>query len=94
VRITIADTGFGIPSEHLDNIFEPFFTTKKDTGTGLGLWVSRELVQKHGGTLRVRSRTEKPRSGTLFSIFLPQDTHFQAVTFSRDGAPATQALES
>ena len=54
VRITIADTGFGIPSEHIGNIFEPFFTTKKDTGTGLGLWVSRELVQKHGGTLRVR----------------------------------------
>ena len=71
VRITIADTGFGIPSEHLGNIFEPFFTTKKDTGTGLGLWVSRELVQKHGGTLRVRSRTAKPRCGTLFSIFLP-----------------------
>jgi PAS domain S-box-containing protein len=79
VRITIADTGFGIPSEHLDNIFEPFFTTKKDTGTGLGLWVSRELVQKHGGTLRVRSRTEKPRSGTLFSIFLPNQGRFQTI---------------
>jgi PAS domain S-box-containing protein len=79
VRITIADTGFGIPSEHLDNIFEPFFTTKKDTGTGLGLWVSRELVQKHGGTLRVRSRTEKPRSGTLFSIFLPNQGRFHTI---------------
>ncbi len=79
VRITIADTGFGIPSEHLDNIFEPFFTTKKDTGTGLGLWVSRELVQKHGGTLRVRSRTEKPRSGTLFSIFLPNQGRLQTI---------------
>src|SRR5271154_7052295 len=93
VRITIADTGFGIPSEHLDNIFEPFFTTKKDTGTGLGLWVSRELVQKHGGTLRVRSRTEKPRSGTLFSIFLPNRGRFRTIdSFStndhaeRDGA--------
>jgi signal transduction histidine kinase len=71
VRITIADTGFGIPTEHLENIFEPFFTTKKDTGTGLGLWVSRELVEKHGGTLRVRSRTTHPLCGTLFSIFLP-----------------------
>src|SRR5207237_5240524 len=56
VRITIADTGFGIPAKHLESIFEPFFTTKKDTGTGLGLWVSRELVEKHGGSLRVRSR--------------------------------------
>jgi PAS domain S-box-containing protein len=71
VRITIADSGFGIPTEHLENIFEPFFTTKKDTGTGLGLWVSRELVEKHGGTLRVRSRTTHPLCGTLFSIFLP-----------------------
>ncbi len=79
VRITIADTGFGIPPEHLENIFEPFFTTKKDTGTGLGLWVSRELVAKHGGTLRVRSRTAKPRSGTLFSIFLPNQGTLQTI---------------
>ena len=71
VRITIADTGLGIPPEHLENIFEPFFTTKKDTGTGLGLWVSRELVAKHGGTLRVRSRTSDPLCGTIFMIFLP-----------------------
>jgi PAS domain S-box-containing protein len=71
VRITIADTGFGIPTRHLASIFEPFFTTKKDTGTGLGLWVSRELVEKHGGSLRVRSRTSAPFCGTVFSIFLP-----------------------
>jgi PAS domain S-box-containing protein len=72
VRITIADTGPGIPPEHLESIFEPFFTTKKDTGTGLGLWVSRELVEKHGGSLRVRSRTTDPLCGTVFSIFLPE----------------------
>jgi len=71
VRITVADSGFGIAPEHLSSIFEPFFTTKKDTGTGLGLWVSRELVEKHGGSLRVRSRTTTPRCGTVFSIFLP-----------------------
>jgi PAS domain S-box-containing protein len=73
VRITIADTGLGIPAENLESIFEPFFTTKKDTGTGLGLWVSRELVAKHGGTMRVRSRTADPLCGTVFSIFLPQE---------------------
>ena len=73
VRITIADTGLGIPAENLANIFEPFFTTKKDTGTGLGLWVSRELVAKHGGSMRVRSRTSDPQCGTVFSIFLPQE---------------------
>jgi PAS domain S-box-containing protein len=71
VRITIADTGQGIPPEHLDSVFEPFFTTKKDTGTGLGLWVSRELVEKHGGSLRVRSSAVTPKCGTVFSIFLP-----------------------
>jgi PAS domain S-box-containing protein len=71
VRITVADTGQGIPVEHIADIFEPFFTTKKDTGTGLGLWVSRELVEKQGGSLRVRSRTTVPLRGTIFSIFLP-----------------------
>jgi PAS domain S-box-containing protein len=72
VRITVADTGQGIAAENLANIFEPFFTTKKDTGTGLGLWVSRELVKKHGGTMHVRSRTSDPLCGTVFSIFLPE----------------------
>jgi PAS domain S-box-containing protein len=71
VRISVADTGCGIDPDHIENIFEPFFTTKKDTGTGLGLWVSRELVEKHGGSLRVRSSTSNERSGTVFSIFLP-----------------------
>jgi PAS domain S-box-containing protein len=72
IRITVADSGLGIPHANLKSIFEPFFTTKKDTGTGLGLWVSRELVEKHGGSMHVRSRTTKPRCGTIFSIFLPQ----------------------
>jgi PAS domain S-box-containing protein len=79
VRITIADTGFGIPAKHLESIFEPFFTTKKDTGTGLGLWVSRELVEKHGGSLRVRSRTSDPLCGTVFSIFLPNQGRLEAI---------------
>jgi PAS domain S-box-containing protein len=79
VRITISDTGFGIPAQHLENIFEPFFTTKKDTGTGLGLWVSRELVEKHGGTLRVRSRTSNPFCGTVFSIFLPTEGKLEEI---------------
>jgi PAS domain S-box-containing protein len=73
VRITVADSGLGIPAKNLETIFEPFFTTKKDTGTGLGLWVSRELVVKHGGTMRVRSRTSNPFCGTVFSIFLPAE---------------------
>jgi PAS domain S-box-containing protein len=71
VRIMVADNGCGISGENLKRIFEPFFTTKKDTGTGLGLWVSRELMEKHGGRLTVRSNTKGPRVGTVFSLFLP-----------------------
>jgi signal transduction histidine kinase len=71
VRITFADAGHGIAHENLVRIFEPFFTTKKDAGTGLGLWVSRQIVDKHGGSIRVRSRAVPPRCGTVFSIFLP-----------------------
>jgi PAS domain S-box-containing protein len=80
VRITIADTGTGIAPQHLKNIFEPFFTTKLETGTGLGLWVSRELVEKHGGSLRVRSSTANSRCGTVFSIFLPQQAAIQTIS--------------
>ncbi len=72
VRVSVADTGSGIASENLNRIFEPFFTTKKDTGTGLGLWVSRELIEKHGGYLDVRSATTGRRTGTVFTMFLPR----------------------
>jgi PAS domain S-box-containing protein len=71
IRISVADTGSGIRSENLNRIFEPFFTTKKDTGTGLGLWVSRELIDKYGGYLDVRSSTTGRRTGTIFTMFLP-----------------------
>jgi PAS domain S-box-containing protein len=71
VRISVGDTGCGIGSENLNRIFEPFFTTKKDTGTGLGLWVSRELIEKHSGYLDVRSATTGHRTGTVFTMFLP-----------------------
>jgi signal transduction histidine kinase len=91
VRVTIADTGYGIPPEHLESIFEPFFTTKKDSGTGLGLWVSRELVVKHGGSLRVRSRTSDPLCGTIFSIFLPEHGVMQASSsFSANDRASTK----
>ena len=71
VRITVADNGSGIPADNLPRIFEPFYTTKVESGTGLGLWVSRGIVQKHGGSIRVRSRVDGQRSGTVFSVFLP-----------------------
>ena len=71
VRISVADTGMGIRPEHRDKIFEAFYTTKESTGTGLGLWLSRTLVQKHGGSIRMRSSTSSPQTGTVFSIFWP-----------------------
>jgi PAS domain S-box-containing protein len=71
VRVAVADNGCGIHPEYLERIYEPFFTTKKDTGTGLGLWVSRELIEKRGGYLTVRSSVDGRRSGTVFSLFLP-----------------------
>jgi signal transduction histidine kinase len=57
VRITIADTGSGMTDAVRRRIFEPFFTTKEVTGTGLGLWISAEIIAKHQGSVRVRSRT-------------------------------------
>ncbi|MGA9883747.1 MAG: ATP-binding protein [Candidatus Acidiferrales bacterium] len=73
VRFTILDNGPGIAPEHLQKIFEPFYTTKKDVGTGLGLWLTQNLVRKHSGTIRVRSVISPVRSGTAFSIFFPRD---------------------
>jgi len=71
--ITVADTGSGMPSETRKKIFEPFFTTKEIGGTGLGLWVSHEIVERHGGTLTVRSSQNKNHHGTVFALFLPFD---------------------
>jgi signal transduction histidine kinase len=71
VRITIGDTGSGIRPEIRNTLFEPFVSTKGNTGTGLGLWVSTEIVRRHGGTIRVKSRAHPPFSGTVFSVFLP-----------------------
>ena len=71
VRITIADTGCGIPKENRQRIFEPFFTTKTEKGTGLGLWVLQGIVAKHEGTISLRSSDRKGGSGTVISVFLP-----------------------
>lgn len=71
VRVTIADTGSGINKTQMPHLFEPFYTTKQDVGTGLGLWISYGIVQKHGGSIRVRSTTKPGCSGTVFTVFLP-----------------------
>ena len=73
VRFTVADTGAGMSPEVRRRIFEAFFTTKEMTGTGLGLWVSHEIVLKHQGSIRVRSRVaaDGQTSGTVFHLFFP-----------------------
>ncbi len=71
VRITILDTGAGIPAGVRKNLFAPFFTTKGEKGTGLGLWVSRGIIDKHEGTIHLASRRRARKSGTAFSVFLP-----------------------
>jgi PAS domain S-box-containing protein len=68
LSLIVADTGVGIADEHRRRIFEPFFTTKKSFGTGLGLWVTSELLKKHDGRIRIRSRIGK---GTVVAIWLP-----------------------
>lgn len=73
VRITVLDTGSGIEPRHRKNIFQPFFTTKSDVGTGLGLWITRGIVEKHHGSIRMKSRTGQNAHGTAFSIFLPTE---------------------
>jgi nitrogen-specific signal transduction histidine kinase len=67
LRVRISDTGAGIPGELMRRIFEPFFTTKQD-GTGLGLAVTRRIIEEHNGDIRVESQ---PGKGTTFTVLLP-----------------------
>ncbi len=84
IRITVADTGYGMPSETRKRVYEPFFTTKGETGTGLGLWVSAGIVDKHGGSIHVRSKvrseisggdTPSGQNGTVFTVIVPHANH-------------------
>lgn len=71
IRITIADTGHGMSPAVRQRIFEPFYTTKELNGTGLGLWISLGIVERHHGYLRVRSSEHAIHHGTAFSLYLP-----------------------
>jgi len=91
IRVTVADTGSGIPQTLRKQIFEPFVTTKGETGTGLGLWVSAEILRKHDGHLSYRSSTREGRSGTAFSIFLPFREAMPLPATGEDGSSVTVA---
>ena len=71
VRVSVYDTGSGIRPEHAKKIFEPFFSTKEAKGTGLGLWISKGIIQKYEGTIRFRSLRVKDSYRTCFSVFIP-----------------------
>lgn len=71
VSLVVSDNGAGIAAEVQARMFEPLFTTKGESGTGLGLWLSRQIVERAGGTLRVRSATAGGRRGTTFVAAFP-----------------------
>jgi two-component system CheB/CheR fusion protein len=71
VRVTFCDSGTGMARDAMRHIFEPFFTTKTETGTGLGMWVVAQLVERHNGHVRPWSTRRAGRSGTAISVFLP-----------------------
>ncbi len=70
VRITIADNGVGISDRNKQSLFTPFFTTKTAVGTGLGLWITKDLLEKKGGRILFRS-SDSDRSWTVMTIYLP-----------------------
>jgi signal transduction histidine kinase len=88
MRLTIGDSGSGISPEIKSRLFEPFVSSKGETGTGLGLWVSSEIIRKHGGTIRFKSSSSPPSTGTVFSIFLPAEFQFK----EHDVVPAKHDL--
>jgi PAS domain S-box-containing protein len=71
VTVSVIDHGPGIPSDTIKHLFQPFFTTKGEKGTGLGLWVSQGIVQRHGGDIRLDSHIDETNHGTTVSVFLP-----------------------
>ena len=78
VRITVADTGIGIPKEDLPRVFDPYFTTRS-SGTGLGLAIVHKIVEAHGGEVRLES---EPGRGTTATILLPKKTEVEKVIHS------------
>ncbi len=72
IRATIADNGVGIAPGNMDKIFSGTFTSKGDKGTGVGLWMVRQILESHSASIRVRSSVAPGRSGTCFTIFLPR----------------------
>ncbi len=91
VRVSIGDSGSGIAPDVQRRLGEPFFTTKGQRGTGLGLWVTRSIIQRYGGEIQLRSSVDPRRHGTVFSIFLPTNLRPQRVDRPQNEAPGETA---
>lgn len=94
IRVTIADNGCGIEPGNLRSLFEPFFTTKEATGTGLGLWVTKQIAEKHDGRISVRSSTRPDGHYTVFSVFLPASEEAPAREPAKAGNMSKQTIYS
>jgi len=94
MRVTICDTGDGIERASRSHIFEPFYTTKPETGTGLGLWVVSQLVERHRGSIHVWSSQRPGASGTAFSVFLPDVCGEEKPTSYIDATVLTRGAET
>jgi PAS domain S-box-containing protein len=88
VCISVGDTGQGIPAEHAKRLFEPFFSTKSTKGTGLGLWISKGIIQKYDGTIRFRTVKLSSRAVTCFRVFIPE------TAFAKKARPAISYSEA
>jgi PAS domain S-box-containing protein len=87
VCIAVGDTGIGIPAEHAKRLFEPFFSTKSTKGTGLGLWISKGIIQKYDGAIRFRTIRLLSRAVTCFRVFIP------ATAFAKKARPVSSYSE-
>lgn len=92
VRFVFSDSGSGIRDEHLRHIFDAFFTTKDLKGSGIGLWLTTEVTSKHRGSIRVRSRTSGRYRGSIFDIFLPDQSLAMEDSFQVVSSPKFMKL--
>jgi len=91
MRVNICDTGLGIGAQNAKKIFEPFFSTKEAKGTGLGLWISKGIIQKYGGHIRFRTVRFKTGNITCFSVFIPGSADTQKASSDMAAASALSA---
>jgi PAS domain S-box-containing protein len=99
--VTITDSGPGVPEDHQSKLFKPFFTTKGELGTGLGLWVSRGIVEKHGGKIELTNSADPGLPGAAARVYLPSlgpasvmAPRTASVNHSADAAPENGAAHS